>query len=381
LKRAKPTNWSDRPITEVENIMHRCIIMWSLLLAGPSAGFAQTSNQVPVDSVIIRVLDQAELSARDAGMLTELKVRAGDSVEAGDIVAQLDDEEARLAVDYSKLKLAFAEQQADNELPVASTEARVREAEQLLRRTELSHSIAARQAKEDISVRLATRTRDASSADLERAQRKRAAFAGSISLAEIERLQVILDRSKLETDQALVDRAIAQLKEKMEQAATAEQQQTVERIRLEVEQARRNVTLATITRDIEQRTLELSKLALAKRQVRAPLRGVVAEVFRHAGEWVEPGTRVMRLVRLDRLRAEGFVKADLISGNLRGTPAEITVRRTGQRPMTFQGEVTFVSPEIDPVNGQVRVWAEVENPKFVLRPGMKAEMTISMDGR
>ena len=213
--------------------MHRCIIMWSLLLAGPSAGFAQTSNQVPVDSVIIRVLDQAELSARDAGMLTELKVRAGDSVEAGDIVAQLDDEEARLAVDYSKLKLAFAEQQADNELPVASTEARVREAEQLLRRTELSHSIAARQAKEDISVRLATRTRDASSADLERAQRKRAAFAGSISLAEIERLQVILDRSKLETDQALVDRAIAQLKEKMEQAATAEQQQTVERIRLE----------------------------------------------------------------------------------------------------------------------------------------------------
>ena len=139
--------------------------------------------------------------------------------------------------------------------------------------------------------------------------------------------------------------------------------------------------MATITRDIEQRTLELSKLALAKRQVRAPLRGVVAEVFRHAGEWVEPGTRVMRLVRLDRLRAEGFVKADLISGNLRGTPAEITVRRTGQRPMTFQGEVTFVSPEIDPVNGQVRVWAEVENPKFVLRPGMKAEMTISMDGR
>jgi multidrug efflux pump subunit AcrA (membrane-fusion protein) len=361
--------------------MHRCIIMWVLLLAGPSVVFAQASNQVSVDSVIIRVLDQAELSARVAGMLTALKVRAGDSVEAGDVVAQLDDEEARLAVDYSELKLAFAEQQAVNELPVAATEARVREAEQLLRRTELSHSIAARQAKEDIAVRLATRTRDASSVDLERAQRKRAAFAGSISLAEIERLQVMLDRSKLETDQTLVDRAIAQLKEKMEQAATAEQQQTVERIRLEVEQARRDVKLATITRDIEQRTVELSKLALAKRQIRAPLRGVVAEVFRHAGEWVEPGTRVMRLVRLDRLRAEGFVKADLISGNLRGTPAAITVRRTGQRPMTFQGEVTFVSPEIDPVNGQVRVWAEVDNPKLLLRPGMKAEMTISMGGR
>ena len=164
----------------------------------------------------------------------------------------------------------------------------------------------------------------------------------------------------------------------MEQAATSEQQQTVERNRLEVEQARRDVKLAAITCDIERRTLEMSKLALANRRIRAPLGGVVAEVFRHAGEWVEPGTRVLRLVRLDRLRAEGFVKADLISGNLRGTPAEITIRRTGQRPMTFPGEITFVSPEIDPVNGQVRVWAELDNPKLVLRPGMKTEMTVSM---
>ena len=54
--------------------MHRCIIMWVLLLAGPSVVFAQASNQVSVDSVIIRVLDQAELSARVAGMLTALKI-------------------------------------------------------------------------------------------------------------------------------------------------------------------------------------------------------------------------------------------------------------------------------------------------------------------
>jgi multidrug efflux pump subunit AcrA (membrane-fusion protein) len=36
----------------------------------------------------------------------------------------------------------------------------------------------------------------------------------------------------------------------------------------------------------------------------------------------------------------------------------------------------FVSPEVDPVNGQVRVLAEVDNPDGVLRPGLRATMTI-----
>ena len=41
-----------------------------------------------------------------------------------------------------------------------------------------------------------------------------------------------------------------------------------------------------------------------------------------------------------------------------------------------EGEIVFVSPDIDPLNTQVRVWAEVENTELKLRPGMQANLTV-----
>ena len=44
---------------------------------------------------------------------------------------------------------------------------------------------------------------------------------------------------------------------------------------------------------------------------------------------------------------------------------------------TIAGKIVFVSPEIDPVNGQVRVWAEIDNTDFKLRPGLHGSMVIA----
>jgi len=49
---------------------------------------------------------------------------------------------------------------------------------------------------------------------------------------------------------------------------------------------------------------------------------------------------------------------------------------TENKPMEFAGHIVFVNPEIDPLNSQVRVWAEVENPDLKLRPGMQAALVI-----
>ncbi|MBI2477751.1 MAG: hypothetical protein HYV60_03615, partial [Planctomycetia bacterium] len=42
----------------------------------------------------------------------------------------------------------------------------------------------------------------------------------------------------------------------------------------------------------------------------------------------------------------------------------------------MDGEVTFVSPEIHPVNGMVRVWVEIDNRAAALRPGLQATIKI-----
>ena len=39
----------------------------------------------------------------------------------------------------------------------------------------------------------------------------------------------------------------------------------------------------------------------------------------------------------------------------------------------------FVSPEVNPVNGQVRVWADVDNKQLTLRPGLRGHLAIHAD--
>ena len=40
------------------------------------------------------------------------------------------------------------------------------------------------------------------------------------------------------------------------------------------------------------------------------------------------------------------------------------------------GVITFVSPEVDPINRQVRLIAEIDNRMLTLRPGDRADILI-----
>ncbi len=91
---------------------------------------------------------------------------------------------------------------------------------------------------------------------------------------------------------------------------------------------------------------------------------------------MQPGDTVVRIVRLDKLRAEGFLPAKHASLDLVGSKVRLKVASADSKPMEFAGHIVFVNPEIDPLNSQVRVWAEVENPDLKLRPGMQATLTI-----
>jgi macrolide-specific efflux system membrane fusion protein len=81
-------------------------------------------------------------------------------------------------------------------------------------------------------------------------------------------------------------------------------------------------------------------------------------------------------VRLDRLRAEGLLSADLATADIKGRRVRVDVRFRHGKVVSFDGKIVFVSPEIHPVNGKVLVWAEVENHDGLLRPGLSAAMTI-----
>lgn len=164
----------------------------------------------------------------------------------------------------------------------------------------------------------------------------------------------------------------------------------VEKLRLAAEQARIKIGVSRLDRLVrgsEARSFEakanLAAADLEAHHIAAPLAGEVVEVFFRRGEWVEPGKPILRLVRLDRLRVEGFVRfdqhapVDVINRSVRAT-----IVNSGGQTETFVGKVTFVSPLVQP-GGEYRIWAEVENRRvrdqWLLRPGLEAAMTIELD--
>jgi macrolide-specific efflux system membrane fusion protein len=125
--------------------------------------------------------------------------------------------------------------------------------------------------------------------------------------------------------------------------------------------------------------MELAKQAVDRRAIVAPISGMVVQVNQHQGEWVQSGKTVVRVLRVDRLRVEGFVLAKNMSGDLVGKRATLTIDLPGEPGATFDGKITFVSPEVNAVSGQVRLWAEVENQKLKLRPGLHGKLMIHSD--
>ncbi len=204
---------------------------------------------------------------------------------------------------------------------------------------ELQH--AERLAGNDLQIRLARKAHEVAAAELKRALEAAERFAKSVSQTEIDRLRLTVDQTSLQIEQSQFD----------------------------LETARLAVSTKTAA-------LGLAEHELSKRSIRAESPGVVVEVLKQTGEWVEPGEVVARLVRMDRLRVEGFLPAPQATSKLVGRATRILVKLQDNDLVEIAGKVTFVSPEIHPVNNMVRIWAEVSNADGALRPGLQATLKI-----
>lgn len=150
---------------------------------------------------------------------------------------------------------------------------------------------------------------------------------------------------------------------------------TIEKLKLERQQAEHELALEKLGRELKQTELEAAQAILERHRVRAPFAGTVALVRGRVGEWVEVGAPVLRLVAVDKLRAEGFVPVERATGDLIGKPVTFTAQ-VGDQTLTASGELRFVSPEMDPVTRTVRVWAVLDNTAGTLRPGQQGSITI-----
>jgi len=146
-----------------------------------------------------------------------------------------------------------------------------------------------------------------------------------------------------------------------------------------------NFKIAGLERNVSEAEVEAVDNELERRTLRAPFDGVVVEVYRQQAEWVQPGEPVLRFVRMDRLRIEGFVNArEVLPGQVDGADVEVTVALPGGIQQKLFGKISHVSPQVGS-NRDYRIWAEVDNLPgrdgypWLLRPGSTAGMVIRLN--
>ena len=151
---------------------------------------------------------------------------------------------------------------------------------------------------------------------------------------------------------------------------------------LSIEKAQKEMALAALQVKVSEAELKAAETKLERFRVTAPLDAVVVEFSRHEGEWVQPGDPLMRLVRVDRLRAEGYVNArEFSAAEIQGRPVTVVVTLARGKKESFPGKIVYVKPLIE-AGGEFLVRAEIDNRKlgdvWLLSPGLNAEMIIHL---
>ncbi len=146
----------------------------------------------------------------------------------------------------------------------------------------------------------------------------------------------------------------------------------------DLETAQLNATNAEGTLADARARLATAAKQLAQTVVRAPINGSVSEREVDAGDVVQAGAELFRIVDLGSLRLEATVPASEIDRLRVGMPVEFGVSGHNRR---FKGRIERINPSVDPATGQVRIYVSIPNEQQSLVAGLFAEGRVATDSR
>lgn len=207
--------------------------------------------------------------------------------------------------------------------------------------------------------------------------------------AVLVRLQGIDAGLRLDEARAAVSRAEANLKLAESQntlaqttaqryaalQATGDVSSTVaDQARTGAETSVQNVNTARATVAQAHAQLALAEKAVADVAVVAPFSGYISQRRVSLGEYVQPSTSVVTLLKIDPLRLQLTIPG-VQAGLVRiGQTVRATVDAFPEQ--SFTGRISAINPAISAESRSFRVEARVPNPDALLKPGMFAVATI-----
>jgi len=260
--------------------------------------------------------EEVVIGAQVPGELAELKVDFGSYVTAGQVIARIDQRDAKL---------------------------RIEQAEAALRQTLARLGMLGVKDGEKFDVRQSTDVRIAQGAlDL-----------ASVELERAARLIEKGDIARAVYDQARINHSLA-------------------RARLQAAVDAVNQQLAVVEQ--QRASLQVAQKSLADTVVRAPMTGAVKEKFAARGAYLAVGGRILSLVKINPLRLRADVPEYAAASARVGQAMTLSVEAfQGQ---TFSGRVVRIGAALSEQTRSLTIEAEVANPRSLLRPGMFAKSNL-----
>jgi multidrug efflux pump subunit AcrA (membrane-fusion protein) len=205
------------------------------------------------------------------------------------------------------------------------------------------------EASDDIDIRYAKLALDEAKAELDTSRSIQNDVRGAVPFSQVRKLELAVERGKTELAFA----------ERRQRRAGAEVQ-------------------------LREADLSLMDDQLRNLHAESPIGGVVLEVTRSAGEWIEKGEPVATIGRIDRLHVHALLNGDMISPTIcRGLPVSVHwVDPSSSTPRSLRGKVLSVDPQMLP-GGCFRLHAEIVNraaeddpSQWLLLPGAEVRMKV-----
>lgn len=192
--------------------------------------------------------------------------------------------------------------------------------------------------KNNVHIRYAEASYDVAKTDLNRGINANTSVPGTIPEIEIDKLNLAAKKANLQIEQAEFEQKIALL------------------------------------------TLEENLEALKTYQVVAPFDGIVSKIHQRNGEAVQQGTPILEILSTSRVRIEGWVTILDAYKIKEGDDVVVWLDSSEfdlpSKNVKLRGKLKFVDPRFSELIQKVRIYAEVDNPEGILRPGLKAHMDI-----
>jgi HlyD family secretion protein len=340
--------------------------------------------------------DDSALAAKTSGRIAEMRVREGDQVKAGDVIAIIDDEQIRAreqqaqsAVDQAQAQLRSTRQQIAilneqlNETQLQVSQSR-QESQGQVRQAEAELAAAeAALAQQEASYKLAEFDRDAytklaKSGAVSERQGKQAETNAETQAALVNSARRRVESARAAVSQAkatLVNPQIRTTQAAMIRQQIAQQQAQISGAEAQAAQARAKLLEAQANR--------------SDLQVRAPFDGTVVTRTAEPGEVVNAGSPLITLLDLTKVYLRGFVPEGQI-GRVRvgqaarvyldsapTTPVEAYVSRIDPQA-SFTPENTYFRE--DRVKQVVGVKIQLKGAIGFAKPGMPSDGEILVEG-